>query len=133
MHNLLCSRVELLLDREPVTNQHSRLINAMMLVAIRKVSRLVNNITQPEISPENTNRARVQHERKGKFHRISQPALSERTKQMTMSNKDNIRGILSMHIILVSSTDFADEIINAICDLLRRSTYQDQSDTPTPV
>jgi hypothetical protein len=38
---------------------------------------------------------------------------------MTMGNKENIRGVLSVHVVLLDGADLLNEIINAVGDLLR--------------
>lgn len=70
--------------------------------------------------PEDANSARVQHQRKRELHRISQPALGKGTKQMSVCNKQDIRRVLSVHVVLVDRADLLNEIIKTVRHLLRR-------------
>ena len=73
--------------------------------------------------PEDTDGTRVKHERKRELHRVAQPTLGKGTKQVTMSNKNDVRGVLSVHVVLVGSPNFTDEVIDAIRDLLGGSIF----------
>lgn len=70
--------------------------------------------------PEDANSARVEHQRKRELHRISQPALGKGTKQMSVCNQQDIRGILSVHVVLVHRANLLNEIIKTVRHLLRR-------------
>lgn len=70
--------------------------------------------------PEDANSARVEHQRQRELHRISQPAFGKGTKQMSVCNQQNIRRILSVHVVLVHRTNLLNEIIKTVRHLLRR-------------
>jgi hypothetical protein len=70
--------------------------------------------------PEDANSARVQHQRKRELHRISQPALGKGTKQMSVCNEQDIRRILSVHVVLVDRANLLNEVIKTVRHLLRR-------------
>jgi hypothetical protein len=109
------------LQRVSVSNQHSRLINAVMLITENRknVSARLVKWDKGEL-PEDANSARVEHQRKRELHRISQPALGKGAKQMSMCHQQNIRRILSMHVVLVHRANLLNEIIKTVRHLLRR-------------
>lgn len=117
----LSRHIRSFLQRVSISNQHSRLINAVMLITENRknVSTRLVKWDRGEL-PEDANSTRVKHQRKGKLHRISQPALGKGTKQMSMCNQQNIRRILSVHVVLVHGTNLLNEIIKTVRHLLRR-------------
>lgn len=71
-----------------------------------------------EIIPQDTDRTGVKHQGKREFHGISKPTLGKGTKEMAMSNENNIAMLLTVHVTPVNVTDLCNEIINAVGDLL---------------
>jgi hypothetical protein len=69
--------------------------------------------------PEDTNSTRVKHQGKREFHGVPKPALGESPEKVTVGNKEHIRGVFSVHVVLLNGANLLNEIINAVCDLLR--------------
>lgn len=70
--------------------------------------------------PQDTDRARLKHQRKWEFHGIPKPPLRESTKQMSMRNKQHVTGVFPVHVVFVQGPNLVNQTINAGRHLFRR-------------
>lgn len=118
----LSRHIRSFLQRVSVSNQHSRLINAVMLITENRKKMLTARLVKWDKGelPEDADSARVEHQRKRELHRISQPALGKGTKQMSVCNQQDIRRVLAVHVVLVHRANLLNEVIKTVRHLLRR-------------
>lgn len=122
-YHLYCLRAPprlLLFHRVRDPDKHSRLINAVMLIAKDTLAAHSIRLSVAP-SPQNPYTSWLDHHRQWECHGVVQPALDKGTQYVAMSKEHDITTLLSVHVWTLEAAYLVDKRVEASRHLSRRS------------